>query len=143
MRTKLVEHLKGESPLEANTTTISIISIAKWLFPSLIGSLLAVWYKRNDIDWKNKTTLEKFLISFIALGAIIIGVVIGMAIANSIIVYTGLSEFWYQFGLYILCGLSSLKILDAVVKNTDQVISKAIGGILRVIDNIIDKLIGK
>ena len=129
--------------MEANTTTISIISIAKWLFPSLIGSLLAVWHKRNDIDWKNKTTLEKFLISFIALGAIIIGVVIGMAIANSIIVYTGLSEFWYQFGLYILCGLSSLKILDAVVKNTDQVISKAIGGILRVIDNIIDKLIGK
>ena len=135
--------LVGESPLEANTTTISIIGIAKWLFPSLIGSLLAVWYKRNDIDWKNKTTLEKFLISFIALGAIIIGVVIGMAIANSIIVYTGLSEFWYQFGLYILCGLSSLKILDAVVKNTDQVLSKAIGGILRVIDNIIDKLIGK
>ena len=135
--------LVGEIPLEANTTTISIIGIAKWLFPSLIGSLLAVWYKRNDIDWKNKTPLEKFLISFIALGAIIIGVVIGMAIANSIIVYTGLSEFWYQFGLYILCGLSSLKILDAVVKNTDQVISKAIGGILRVIDNIIDKLIGK
>ena len=135
--------LVGEFPLEANTTTISIISIAKWLFPSLIGSLLAVWYKRNDIDWKNKTHLEKFLISFIALGAIVIGVVIGMAIANSIIVYTGLSEFWYQFGLYILCGLSSLKILDAVVKNTDQVLSKAIGGVLRVIDNIIDKLIGK
>ncbi len=135
--------LVGEFPLEANTTTISIISIAKWLFPSLIGSLLAVWYKRNDIDWKSKTPLEKFLISFIALGAIIIGVVIGMAIANSIIVYTGLSEFWYQFGLYILCGLSSLKILDAVVKNTDQVLSKAIGGVLRVIDNIIDKLIGK
>ena len=129
--------------MEANTTTISIISIAKWLFPSLIGSLLAVWYKRNDIDWKSKTPLEKFLISFIALGAIIIGVVIGMAIANSIIVYTGLSEFWYQFGLYILCGLSSLKILDAVVKNTDQVISKAIGGLIRAIDNIIDKLIGK
>ena len=129
--------------MEANTTTISIISIAKWLFPSLIGSLLAVWYKRNDIDWKNKTPLEKFLISFIALGAIVIGVVIGMAIANSIIVYTGLSEFWYQFWLHILCGLSSLKILDAVVKNTDQVLSKAIGGVLRVIDNIIDKLIGK
>lgn len=129
--------------MEANTTTISIIGIAKWLFPSLIGSLLAVWYKRNDIDWKNKTHLEKFLISFIALGAIIIGVVIGMAIANSIIVYTGLSEFWYQFGLYILCGLSSLKILDAVVKNTDQIISKAVGGVLRVMDNIIDKLIGK
>lgn len=129
--------------MEANTTTISIIGIAKWLFPSLIGSLLAVWYKRNDIDWKNKTHLEKFLISLVALGAIVIGVVIGMAIANSIIVYTGLSEFWYQFGLYILCGLSSLKILDAVVKNTDQVISKAIGGILKVIDNIIDKLIGK
>ena len=129
--------------MEANTTTISIIGIAKLLFPSLIGSLLAVWYKRNDIDWKNKKPLEKFLISLIALGAIIIGIVIGMAIANSIIVYTGLSEFWYQFGLYILCGLSSLKILDAVVKNTDQVISKAIGGIIKVIDNIIDKLIGK
>lgn len=129
--------------MEANTTTLSVIGIAKWLFPSLIGSLLAVWYKRNDIDWKNKNTTEKVLLSFIALGAIIIGVVIGMAIANSIIVYTGLSEFWYQFGLYILCGLSSLKILDAIVKNTDQVISKVVGGVLRVMDNIIDKLIGK
>lgn len=129
--------------MEANTTTLSIIGIAKWLFPSLIGSLLAVWYKRNDIDWKNKNTTEKVLLSFIALGAIIIGVVIGMAIANSIIVYTGLSEFWYQFGLYILCGLSSLKILDAIVKNTDQIITTVVSGVVKAVDNFINKLTGK
>lgn len=129
--------------MEANTTTLSIIGIAKWLFPSLIGSLLAVWYKRNDIDWKNKNITEKVLLSFIALGAIIIGVVIGMAIANSIIVYTGLSEFWYQFGLYILCGLSSLKILDAIVKNTDQIITTVVSGVVKAVDNFINKLTGK
>lgn len=128
--------------MEANTTTISIISIAKWLFPSLIGSLLAVWYKRNDIEWNEKTAAQKLLMFLIVLGAIFIGVVIGATISHSIITYVGISEFWYQFALHLFCGLSSLKILDAVVKNTDQIIITIVDGIIRIIERTINKLGG-
>lgn len=128
--------------MEANATTISIISIMKWLFPSLIGSSLAVWYKRHDVEWKNKDTLEKFLISLVAIGAIIIGCIIGFAIGNSIIAYLLITEFWYQFLLYIICGLSSLKVLDAVVKNSDEVISMITDGFKKGVKKFIDKIFG-
>lgn len=128
--------------MEANTTTISIISIMKWLFPTLIGSSLAVWYKRNDVDWQNKDSFEKFLITLVAIGAVAIGCVIGFALGNSIITYFVIAEFWYQFLLYIMCGLSSLKVLDAVVKNSDEVIFMITDGIKKGVKKIIDKIFG-
>lgn len=128
--------------MEANATTISIISIIKWLFPTLIGSSLAVWYKRNDVDWQNKDSFEKFLITLVAIGAVAIGCVIGFALGNSIITYFVVAEFWYQFLLYIMCGLSSLKVLDAVVKNSDEVILMITDGIKKGVKKIIDNIFG-
>lgn len=79
--------------MEANSTTISLVGILKWLLPSLVGSALAVWFKRNDVSWKEKGTSDKFILSLIAFGAIIVGVIVGLTISNIIITYTGINEF--------------------------------------------------
>ena len=50
--------------MEANTTGIgAIIAVLHWLLPTLIGSALAVWYRRKDVVWGDKRTVEKFIIS--------------------------------------------------------------------------------
>lgn len=129
--------------MEANTTTISIVGILKYLFPTLIGSLLAVWYKRNDVDWNNKTAFQKLQITMIGLGAIVVGCVIGLALSNGIIIYTGVNEFWYQFGIHIFCSLSSLKVLDAIVKNSDEILTILTDGVKKGVKQLIDKIIGR
>lgn len=126
--------------MEANT--FSILSVFKWLCPSLVGSVLAVWYKRNEIDWKNKSKSDKWLLSFVALAAIIVGVVIGLTISNIIITYTNITEFWYQFGIHLISSLSSLKILDTIVKNTDDILTIVVDGIKTGVKKIVNKITG-
>lgn len=115
------------------TSTTSIIGLLKFLYPSLIGSALAVWYKRNDIKWKEKTLDEKIFYSFVGIAAIVVGVSIGLALGNSLIIYFGLVEYWYCFGVYMFSSLSSLKLLDAIVKNSDDILSTVFNGIKDVV----------
>ena len=128
--------------MEANSTTISIVGILKWLLPSLVGSALAVWFKRNDVSWKEKSGIDKLLLTLIALGAIVVGVVVGLTISNIIITYTGINEFWYQFGIHLMSSLTSLKVIDAFYKNTDEILKMVIDGIKRAIEKLINKLTG-
>lgn len=128
--------------MEANSTTISIVGILKWLLPSLVGSALAVWFKRNDVSWKEKSGVNKFLLTLIAFGAIVVGVVVGLTISNIIITYTGINEFWYQFGIHLMSSLTSLKVIDAFYKNTDEILKMVIDGIKRAIEKLINKLTG-
>lgn len=122
------------------TSTTSIISLLKFLYPSLIGSALAVWYKRNDIKWKEKTLAEKLFYSLVGVGAIVVGVSIGLALGNALIIYFGLVEYWYCFGVYIFSSLSSLKLLDAVVKNSDEILSTVFSGVKDVVKTFFDTL---
>lgn len=128
--------------MEANSTTISIVGILKWLLPSLVGSALAVWFKRNDVSWKEKDRYDKFILSLIAFGAIIVGVIVGLAISNIIITYTGINEFWYQFGIHLMSSLTSLKVIDAFYKNTDEILKIVVDGIKKAVQKLIDKLTG-
>lgn len=127
--------------MEANST-ISLIGVFHWLFPSLIGSALAVWYKRNDIDWSNKTGSEKLMLSLLGVAAIIVGVVIGLTIAKVVITYTGVSEYWYQFGIHLVSSLSSLKVLDIFVKNMDEIFAMVVDAIKSALRKLINKLTG-
>ena len=128
--------------MEANSTTISIVGILKWLLPSLVGSALAVWFKRNDVSWKEKGGADKFILSMIAIGAIIVGVIVGLTISNIIITYTGINEFWYQFGIHLMSSLTSLKVIDAFYKNTDEILKIVVDGIKKAVQKLIDKLTG-
>lgn len=122
------------------TSTTSIIGILKFLYPSLIGSALAVWYKRNDIKWKEKTLYEKIFYSFVGIAAIVVGVTIGLALGNSLIIHFGLVEYWYCFGVYMFSSLSSLKLLDAIVKNSDDILSTVFNGIKDVVTTFFETI---
>ncbi|QEP53226.1 putative holin [Acinetobacter phage BS46] len=122
------------------TSTTSLIGLLKFLYPSLIGSALAVWYKRNDIKWKEKTLDEKIFYSFVGIAAIVVGVSIGLALGNSLIIYFGLVEYWYCFGVYMFSSLSSLKLLDAIVKNSDDILSTVFNGIKDVVTTFFETI---
>lgn len=122
------------------TSTTSLIGLLKFLYPSLIGSALAVWYKRNDIKWKEKTLYEKIFYSFVGIAAIVVGVTIGLALGNSLIIHFGLVEYWYCFGVYMFSSLSSLKLLDAIVKNSDDILSTVFNGLKDVVTTFFETI---
>lgn len=126
--------------MEANTTAFGLL---KLLFPSLIGSALAVWYKRNDVNWKQSSVIEKITYSLIGLFAIMFGCVLGHIMGNSVITYTGITDYWYSVSIFVVSGLCSLKIVDAIVKNSDDVIQLITTGVKRVIENFLNKWGGK
>lgn len=130
--------------MEANTTGVgTIVAILHWLLPTLIGSALAVWYRRKDVAWGGKRTLEKLLISLLALGAILIGVAMGGALGSGVIEILGINIYGFSFLIYILCGLSALKILDLFMKNIDVWLNIVISGITDMVEGVVDKLTGK
>lgn len=130
--------------MEANTTGFgAIIAILHWLLPTLIGSALAVWYRRKDVSWGDKRTVEKFIISLIGLGAILIGVAMGGALGSGVIEILNINVYGFSFLIYIMCGLSALKILDLFMKNIDVWLNIVISGITDMVEGIVDKLTGK
>lgn len=130
--------------MEANTTGVgAIVAVLHWLFPTLIGSALAVWYRRKDVVWGDKRAVEKFVISLVALGAILIGVAMGGALGSGVIEILNINIYGFSFLIYILCGLSALKILDLFMKNIDVWLNIVISGITDMVEGIVDKLTGK
>lgn len=122
--------------MEANTTFVGILKI---MFPSLIGAMLAVWYKRNDVNWKESSNTDKIIYSIWGLLATFIGGYFGYILGNAVIVYTDVTEHWYEIGIFVLSGLFSLKIVDAIVKNSDDVIKIVTDGV----KGLISKIVGK
>lgn len=130
--------------MEANTTGIgAIVAVLHWLLPTLIGSALAVWYRRKDVAWSDKRNIEKFIISVIGFCAILVGVAMGGALGSGVIEILNISIYGFSFLIYILCGLSALKILDLFMKNIDVWLNIVISGITDMVEGIVDKLTGK
>lgn len=128
--------------METNTTIFSFLTL-KWLFPSLVGSSLAVWYKRKDVEWNNTTKCEKFKITLIGIGAIIVGVFIAHLVGGAIIEYWNITSYFYSSIIYVMCGLSSLKTLDAIVKNIDPILELITSGVKDVIKSFIKSIVNK
>ena len=128
--------------METNTTIFSIITL-KWLFPSLIGSSLAVWYKRKDVDWGCSTTCDKIKVTLIGIGAIIIGVYIAHITGGAILEKFEITSYFYSSIVYGMCGLSSLKTLDAIVKNMDPILDMVTTGVKDAISGVIKSIVDK
>ena len=126
--------------MEANTTFIGLL---KLLFPSLIGSALAVWYKRNDVNWKDSSKCEKILYTIYGILAIVVGCVLGYILGNTVIHHFDITAHWYKVSIFVVSGLCSLKIIDAIVKNSDNVLHLISTGILRIVENFFGKWGGK
>ena len=129
--------------METTSSSISAIAIMKWLFPSLIGSTFAVWYKKSDIDWQTKSVLEKVTTSLLGLVLIFIGVVISYYLGNAIIETQNVESFYWQSLIFISCGLSSLKILDAFSKNIDPILETITKGARDLVKGIVNSIVNR
>ena len=119
---------------------IKIVQPKMLLFENVKGFTYAFnKNKRNDVDWKQSSVIEKITYSLIGLFAIMFGCVLGHIMGNSVITYTGITDYWYSVSIFVVSGLCSLKIVDAIVKNSDDVIQLITTGVKRVIENFINK----
>lgn len=129
--------------METTSSSISAIALMKWLFPSLIGSTFAVWYKKSDIDWQTKSVFEKVTTSLLGLVLIFIGVVISYYLGNAIIETQNVESFYWQSLIFISCGLSSLKILDAFSKNIDPILETITKGARDLVKGIVNSIVNR
>ena len=130
--------------MEAGTTVGGVIILSlKWLFPSLIGAVLAVWDKKNSVDWQSKTTSEKILTSLLGVLLICLGVAIAHALGGAIIETIKVTVTGFQFLIYMVCGLSSLKLIDAVIKNIDPILEIITKGLKDIVKGVVDSIVGK
>ena len=130
--------------METGTTISGAVIVAlKWLFPSLIGAALAVWYKRDEVDWNSKTTAQKVVISLKGLLGVLIGIAISYALGGAVIESFNVDIWGFQFLIYLGCGLSGLKIIDAVMKNIDPILEIITTGVTDTVKGIVDSIAGK
>ena len=130
--------------METGTTISGAAIVAlKWLFPALIGATLAVWYKRNEVDWNSKTTAQKVAISLTGLLGVLIGIAISYALGGAVIESFNVDIWGFQFLIYLGCGLSSLKIIDAVMKNIDPILEIITTGVTDAVKGIVDSITHK
>lgn len=129
--------------METGTTSFGVLAILKWLLPSLLGNAFAMWYKRNDVDWKNKDGVQKTTTIFIGFFGILLGCIVSWAVGGAVIEYFEISVYKFQFLIYVLSGLSSLKLIDSVMKNVDPIIESVTNGFVLVIKSWVDYLVNK
>lgn len=128
--------------MEANSTSWGLFELLKFFFPSLFGAIAAVWYRRNDVDWSIKSNFDKFLYTLIGLCAVVFGCLVGLVIAQVIITYAGVTEFWYEIAIRFGSGVVSLKVLDAIVKNTDDILTIVTTGVKDILTSFINRFKG-
>lgn len=108
--------------MDTNIIT-GVMVFLKGLFPAFIGSVLAVWYKKDDIQFKELKASHKAFICLVIFCAILVGVSLGHMLGGSIIHYFSIPETSYYADLIkFFIGLSSLKIIDSSMKNIDVVL---------------------
>ena len=129
--------------METGTTSVGVIAVLKWLLPSLLGNAFAMWSKRNDLDWKNKNIVDKIYITIVGVFGIILGVLIAWALGGAVIGYFEIKIYEFQFLIYVVSGLSSLKLIDSVMKNVDPIIESVTSGARQIVKSWVDYLVNK
>lgn len=115
-----------------------IMVFLKGLFPAFIGSVLAVWYKRTDVEFKDLKASHKLFIAVVIMTAILVGVSLGHFLGGSIIHYFNIEQHSYYADLIkFFIGLSSLKIIDASMKNIDTLLNTVISSITEKIKKLL------
>lgn len=121
--------------------TTALVAILKWLFPSFMGSALAIYKKSITVGWDESTTKQKRGLIILAVGAVGMSIFIAYMIGGAVLEVFDLSG--YKFGamiIYFLLAFSGLKITDAVANNADIWIDKFVGIISSIIDVLGEKL---
>lgn len=109
--------------MDTNITTVGILAFLKALFPSALGAILAVWYKRGEVTWSDLSFTRKLFLCFMVLVAFICGTLISHYLSAAILEPTTIPmDSWRADGLKIFIGISSLKLIDHTIKNIDPLL---------------------
>lgn len=112
-------------------TFAGVMVFLKGLFPAFIGSVLAVWYKRDDVEFKELRASHKLFIAVVIMGAILVGVSLGHFLGGSIIHYFNIDQTSYYSDLIkFFIGLASLKIIDTSMKNIDTILNSVVTSVI-------------
>lgn len=117
-----------------------LISFLKLLFPSFIGSCIAVWYKRSEYSFKDLTIYQKiFLVIYVAL-TITFSMIVAFYISWAVIDLTGvIYKSGYAFAIQLLTGVVSLKLIDQIMSKSDDIFNALFDGIKDTIKHFFDK----
>lgn len=117
-----------------------LISFLKLLFPSFIGSCIAVWYKRSEYSFKDLTIYQKiFLVIYIAI-TIFFSMSVAYYLSFAIIDWSGVAyKSWYAFSIQLLTAMTSLKLIDQVMKKSDDIFNTIFDGIKNMLNSFFDK----
>lgn len=125
--------------MEANSTSWGLFKFVEFFLPSLLGAIFSVWYRRNDVEWAIKTPFDKFLYVLIGICAVIFGAIIGLIFAQAVITYAHIDQPSYEVLIRLGCGVVSLKVLDSIVKNTDDILTIITTGVKDALTNFVNK----
>lgn len=120
--------------------TATVVAILKWLFPSIVGSVLAVYYKAKEVGWANVPTQDKIKLVLLGIGSISLGCFVAYILGGVLIEWWGISTQTKLYLLiYLIVGFSGTKLVDATAKNLDEWINKITETITIVIDNFLGR----
>lgn len=128
----------------------SLLTFSKAIFPATLGSLIAVWRKRKEVEFTNMSVYQKASIVITAICAVIIGVCIGKWLGGAIAIHFGVEQGIQIILIEFATALNALKIIDSLIKSAESaldivtenvpiLINKVVGAI----SDKIDKLFGK
>lgn len=120
--------------------TTALAAMIKWLFPSTVGSCLAVYYKAKEIGWKNISKEEKIKTSLIGVGAIFTGVFVSYILGGVIVEAWEMKDSTKAYmAVYSIVGFSGVKLVDSIARNTDKWVDKIVDTITSALDKLLDK----
>lgn len=120
--------------MDTNITTVGILALLKTLFPSALGAMLAVWYKKDQVTWSDLTIMQKFTLCLFIVVAFLIGTLISHYVSNAILEVISIpTDSWQADSLKIFIGLSSLKLIDHTVKNVDPLLDTIFSNIHNIV----------
>lgn len=118
----------------------TVLLIMKWLFPSLTGSIFAVYYKAKEVGWEQINSIEKWKLVLIIVGATFTGVIVAYILGGVLVEFWGISpETKIYLLIYFICGFSGVKLLDSLANNLNDWIDDIMSTITTVLDKFTNR----
>lgn len=130
--------------METNITTAGVLATLKALFPSALGAILAVWYKRGEVTWSDLSFSRKIFLCLFVMVVFVIATLISHYISSTILELTSWSDnSWRSDALKIFIGISSLKLLDQTIKNVDPILETIFKNIHSILNLVLNGVLFK
>lgn len=115
----------------------TILVMLKWLAPSFMGSVMALYKRAKDVELDDLKTSQKVKLVLLGFGGLIMSIYISYLLGGSILEAFHMQGFNFRAMLiYFVLSFSALKLVDAVAENLDLWIDKLANIVSTIIDNL-------